>query len=188
MRKYPDMVKAAWWRNKCGMSRPMLSVLTLLVPLAAWTGPGRAGFRLHPRAALPATRHLELTGTITSAIKGMCLAGYPKYGGIIVSVVRCENLSSQRWTLPADNTIRNRGECLTVTKKTNATGAVLATCDGSARQFWEPDGIVRNPAIELLNPWSGKCLDDPGRSKVDGTQVRIYTCNRSAEQIWYLPG
>jgi hypothetical protein len=192
MRIYPDMVKAALWRNKYRASTPMLPVF-LLVPLAAWAGQGTPVSALHPQAALPVTRHLDLTGTITSAIQGMCLAGYPEHGGkggkggLIVSVVRCRHLSAQRWTLPGDNTIRNGGECLTVTKKTTATGAVLATCDGSARQFWEPDGIVRNPAIELLNPWSGKCLDDPGGSEVDGTQVRIYACTRSPEQIWYLP-
>ena len=190
MRKHNYLIKAALWRNRCGAARAMLSVLTLLVPLAAWTDRGAPVSAQRPHAELRTTRQPDPTGGITSAIQGMCLAEYPSHGGhggFIAAVARCKRLNSQRWTLPGDNTIRNRGECLTVTGKTHATGAVLTSCEGSAGQYWEPDGIVGNPAIELLNPWSGKCLDDPHSSKVDGTQVRIYACNRSAEQIWYLP-
>jgi len=169
----------------------MLSVLTLLVPLGAWTAQRSPVSPLRPHPVLHTTRHLDLTGAVTSAIQGMCLTEYAAHsghGGVIAAVARCKHLSSQRWTLPGDNTIRNRGECLTVTNKSNATGAVLVTCDGTARQYWEADGIVGVPAIELLNPWSGECLDDPHGSKADSTQVRIYACNRSSEQIWYLPG
>jgi hypothetical protein len=38
-----------------------------------------------------------------------------------------------------------------------------------------------------MNPQSGKCLDDPGSSTTDGTQLQIYTCNATAAQKWTLP-
>lgn len=39
----------------------------------------------------------------------------------------------------------------------------------------------------LVNPVSGKCLDDPGFDTADGTQLDIYTCNGGASQEWALP-
>src|SRR5438045_1292025 len=33
---------------------------------------------------------------------------------------------------------------------------------------------------------AGKCLDDPGKSTVDGTQQQIWTCNGGANQAWTL--
>jgi hypothetical protein len=38
------------------------------------------------------------------------------------------------------------------------------------------------------NPVSGRCLDDPGASSTDGTQVTLYDCNGTAAQIWSKPG
>ncbi len=80
-----------------------------------------------------------------------------------------------------------RGKCLATGRKSSGTGAVLATCDGSAAQFWEANGLVRIRGDELVNPWSGKCLNDPHGSTTDYTQVDLYACNRSRAQIWYLP-
>jgi Ricin-type beta-trefoil lectin domain-like len=39
----------------------------------------------------------------------------------------------------------------------------------------------------LVNPVSGKCLDDPRFNTTDGTQLEIYTCNGGANQQWKLP-
>ncbi len=56
----------------------------------------------------------------------------------------------------------------------------LYSCNGTAAQVWslESDGTIR--AL-------GKCLDDPGATTTDGTQLQIYTCNGTLAQVWRLP-
>ena len=56
------------------------------------------------------------------------------------------------------------------------------TCSGSAAQAWQPQA---NGA--LVNPQSGKCLDDTGFSTTPGTQVQIWSCTGAANQDWNLP-
>lgn len=161
-----------------------------LAPLAAWTAQGTplAGHRDAPVVIV----HGGATGTsgpIASAIHGKCLDSYQGYSrqGLVAGINRCTGKEAQRWTLPGDNTIRMRNKCLAVGRKSSGSGAVLASCDGSDAQFWEANGIVRVPGTELVNPWSGKCLDDPHGSTTDHTQVSLYACNRSPAQVWYLP-
>ena len=55
------------------------------------------------------------------------------------------------------------------------------TCNGGANQQWQ----ASNGA--LVNPASGKCLDDPGSSTANGTQLDLWTCNGGANQQWHLP-
>ena len=50
----------------------------------------------------------------------------------------------------------------------------------------------RQPAMAgdrstLVNPASGKCLDDPRFSTTEGTQLEIYTCTGGLNQQWQLP-
>ncbi len=58
----------------------------------------------------------------------------------------------------------------------------LYTCNGTGAQVWQPqsDGA-------LLNPQSGKCLDDTGFSTTPGTQVQIWSCTGAANQSWVQP-
>ena len=39
----------------------------------------------------------------------------------------------------------------------------------------------------LVNPRSGKCLDDTGWSTTPGTQAEIWACAGSPNQHWILP-
>nr|WP_255528250.1 RICIN domain-containing protein [Streptacidiphilus sp. P02-A3a] len=39
----------------------------------------------------------------------------------------------------------------------------------------------------LLNPQSGKCLDDTGWSTTAGTQTQIWSCTGGANQSWTQP-
>ncbi len=55
-------------------------------------------------------------------------------------------------------------------------------CNNSGAQQWQ---VQANGS--LLNPESGKCLDDPNSSTTNGTQLQIYTCNATNAQIWVLP-
>jgi ricin-type beta-trefoil lectin protein len=184
MQQHRDKTGAAprKWREIGKAGAAVLAAAS--VAAAAWTWPGAHV----PGAHVPAARR-GVSGAIFSGIGGKCLSDYPNYHrqSLVAGIDSCDHSSAQRWTLPGDNTIRVQGKCLTARKKASRTGIVLASCDGSGGQFWEADGVVRVPGVELLNPWSGKCLIDPRSSTVDNTQVQIYRCRRSAAETWYLP-
>jgi hypothetical protein len=40
---------------------------------------------------------------------------------------------------------------------------------------------------ELVNPASGKCLDDPAFNTTEGTQLDLWTCNGGSNQQWSVP-
>jgi hypothetical protein len=63
----------------------------------------------------------------------------------------------------------------------NGTSVDLYACNGSGAQNWEPQ-----PDGALLNPSSGRCLDDTGFGAA-GTQLELYTCNAGTNQHWNLP-
>jgi hypothetical protein len=60
----------------------------------------------------------------------------------------------------------------------NKTPVDLDTCTGGAGQQWTTSGGI------IVNPASGKCLDDPRWVTADGTPMEIYTCNGGANQEW----
>jgi hypothetical protein len=63
----------------------------------------------------------------------------------------------------------------------NGTTVDLYDCNGTGAQQW-----VRQSNGELLNPNSGKCLDDTGYGG-SGTQVQIWSCADTSNQQWTLP-
>ena len=73
------------------------------------------------------------------------------------------------------------GKCLDIyrDKKTNKAPVELWTCTGGANQQWHAT------AGTLVNPVSGKCLEDP--STTPGAQLELYTCTGGASQRWNLP-
>jgi Ricin-type beta-trefoil lectin domain len=54
-------------------------------------------------------------------------------------------------------------------------------CNGGSNQAWTAENGT------LVNPASGKCLDDPNLSTTNGTQLEIWTCNGGSNQQWTLP-
>jgi len=177
IRQYLDSIGAALESGRRRAAVALVVAIAVL-PLAAWTG-----------LRAPVAVHRGITGPIASGIHGKCLADRSDSSGhgLVADIYRCNGRSTQRWTLPADNTVRIQGKCLQASRKSTGAGLVLASCNGSRAQFWEVDGIVRVPGIELLNPWSGKCMEDPKGSTADGTQVRLGACSRSTAQTWYPP-
>jgi Ricin-type beta-trefoil lectin domain/Glycosyl hydrolase family 76/Ricin-type beta-trefoil lectin domain-like len=126
------------------------------------------------------------TSAVSSGVSGLCLddAGGAATAGNKIDVYGCNNTAAQQWT-PANGTLMNNGMCLDVVGPYSTADGTLVdlwTCNGGANQVWEPqaDG-------ELLNPQSGKCLDDPAASTTPGTQVEIWDCNDGANQQWTLP-
>ena len=204
MRQYRDTTMASFSRLRNGAASALLTALAVAT-MAGWASPDASASANHGRTSQVS----GTTGPIYSAIHRECLDYYARYGSyqagqtrffldygydagytsrqLVAGIHHCTGKSAQKWTLPADNTIRIAGKCLTATKKTSGSGIVLATCNKSGSQFWEANGIVRVAGVELINPRSGKCLTDPNGSTIDGTQVRLYACKRSAAQTWYLP-
>jgi len=64
----------------------------------------------------------------------------------------------------------------------NGTLVDLYSCNGTGAQVWQPQSNG-----SLLNPQSGKCLDDTGWSTTPGTQVQIWSCTGGANQAWTRP-
>jgi hypothetical protein len=63
----------------------------------------------------------------------------------------------------------------------NGTLVELWTCNGGSNQQWQ---AVNG---QLVNPASGKCLDDPASNTTNGTQLQIWSCSGAANQQWRVP-
>ena len=70
---------------------------------------------------------------------------------------------------------------ITGAKTANGTLIEWWTCNGGANQQWQ---AVNG---QLVNPASGKCLDDHGFNTSNGTQLVLWTCNGGSNQQWHLP-
>jgi beta-glucosidase len=64
----------------------------------------------------------------------------------------------------------------------NGTRIELYTCNGGSAQVWQAQANG-----SLLNPGSGRCLDDPNSSTTNGIQLVIWDCNGGTNQRWTLP-
>jgi hypothetical protein len=117
--------------------------------------------------------------------EGLCLddrgASTAEYNPI--QVYTCNGTGAQQWTVEPNNTLDVLGMCLDVDGAGTANGTLvdLYSCNGTSAQVWEPQ-----PDGALLNPNSGKCLDDTGYGG-SGTQVQIWSCSGNANQSWILP-
>ncbi len=124
------------------------------------------------------------TGPITG-YEGLCLddrsASTADYNPI--QVYTCNGTGAQQWTVESNNTLVVLGMCLDVDGAGTANGTLvdLYTCNGTVAQVWEPQSNG-----ELINPNSGKCLDDTNWGG-SGTQVQIWSCTDGANQQWTLP-
>jgi chitinase len=100
-----------------------------------------------------------------------------------VQVYTCNGTNAQQWTVGSGNTLQVLGKCLDVDAAGTANGTTvdLYDCNGTGAQVWQPQ-----PNGELLNPASGKCLDDTGYGGA-GTQAQIWSCAGTANQQWKLP-
>ncbi|WP_051451077.1 glycoside hydrolase family 3 C-terminal domain-containing protein [Actinospica robiniae] len=116
---------------------------------------------------------------------GLCLdiAADSNADATKVEVYTCNGTNGQQWTEEANGTVQALGKCLDVVGGGTANGTLvdLYTCNGTGAQVWTPQSNG-----ELLNPQSGKCLDDTGYG-ASGTQVQIWTCGATSNQSWVSP-
>ncbi len=124
------------------------------------------------------------TGPITG-YQGLCLddrsASTANFNPI--QVFTCNGTGAQQWTVASGNTLQVLGKCLDVDAAGTANGTTvdLYTCNGTGAQTWIPQSNG-----SLVNPNSGKCLDDTGFGG-SGTQVQIWSCTGGTNQKWTLP-
>jgi hypothetical protein len=124
-------------------------------------------------------------GPVTSGMSGKCLDdfGGSTANGTIADLWDCNGTAAQNWT-PAGGTLQVNGACLDVIGSGSTADGTLVdlwACNGGANQQWTAENG------ELVNPQSGKCLDDPGFTTTNGTQLDIWDCNGGANQHWTLP-
>jgi Ricin-type beta-trefoil lectin domain len=124
------------------------------------------------------------TGPITG-YEGLCLDDRSASTANLnpIQVYTCNGTSAQQWTVESNGSLEVLGLCLDVDAAGTANGTLvdLYTCNGTAAQDWQPQSNG-----ELINPNSGKCLDDTGFGG-SGTQVQIWACADSSNQVWTLP-
>lgn len=124
------------------------------------------------------------TGEITG-YDGLCVddTGASTSNGSAIIVYTCSGSANQQWTVEPDGTLKTESKCMDITGGSTANGTKieLYTCSASANQIWQAQSNG-----ELLNPSSGKCLDDSGAGG-SGTQLILYTCSDAANQQWKLP-
>ena len=163
------------------MKRRLLAVLAAAALVLGFS----TAIAHHAQAATTATAAAAAaTGPIVG-YQGLCLddrsASTANFNPI--QVYTCNGTSAQQWTVAAGNTLQVLGKCLDVNAAgtTDGTTVDLYDCNGTGAQTWVPqsDGA-------LLNPESGKCLDDTGFGGA-GTQAQIWDCTGSANQAWALP-
>ncbi|NMO51884.1 ricin-type beta-trefoil lectin domain protein [Actinoplanes sp. TBRC 11911] len=117
----------------------------------------------------------DRSGKVTAA-SGRCLmrGGLLGVDGSPVQVADCGLAST--FTLAADGTLRVSGRCAQIT----GDGTVrIDDCAGQASAQWRG-----GPGDSLVNPASGQCLTDPGRS---GATAKAAACTGGSEQTWALP-
>ena len=124
------------------------------------------------------------TGRVTG-YEGLCLddrsASTANFNPI--QVYTCNGTNAQQWTVESNNTLEVLGKCLDVDAAGTANGTTvdLYTCNGTGAQTW-----VAQSNGSLVNPNSGKCLDDTGFGGA-GTQAQIWSCTGGTNQQWTLP-
>ncbi len=118
---------------------------------------------------------------------GLCLdvRGGANANGTAMQLYTCNHTAAQQVTYTSSNTVQVLGKCLDAANggTANGTPVQLYDCDNTGSQTW-----IAQTNGALLNPQSGRCLDDPnGYTTPGAVQLQLYDCNGSAAQVWKLP-
>jgi beta-glucosidase len=157
---------------------------TSTVTVTARDGSGAFASASFTWTVAPAGSGGGATGPVTG-YQGLCLdvRSASSADGTPVQVYTCNGTNAQQWTVAADGTLQALGKCLDVSGGGTANGTLvqLYTCNSTGAQAWQAQSNG-----ELVNPQSGKCLDDTGFGG-SGTQVQIWACTDGTNQQWTLP-
>ncbi len=114
--------------------------------------------------------------------------------GTAVQQYACNGTTAQEWELQAtsggyyqvdDNTAPTQAWDVTNVSTADSAPIQLWAYGGGNNQQWQP---VANSdgSYHFVNRNSGKCLDTPGASLADSTQLQQYTCNGTTAQNFNL--
>jgi len=170
----------AYPNGQCGCTTPTGATSSgqsmQVAYVAAYSTSGGGGTTPPPSGA---------TGPITG-YEGLCIddraASTADFNPI--QVYTCNGTAAQSWTVvTAGSTLHVLGDCMDINGGGTANGTLvdLYPCNGTGAQVFEPQSNG-----ELYNPQSGKCLDDTGYGG-SGTQLQIWACADTSNQIWNLP-
>ncbi|HEX9539412.1 MAG TPA: ricin-type beta-trefoil lectin domain protein, partial [Streptosporangiaceae bacterium] len=125
---------------------------------------------------------------VQSGVAGKCVddtAGGTA-NGTKIQIYGCNGRTTQKWVLATDGTLRINGKCLDVAGLSLLDGAKiqLSTCTRTNNQPSPNQQWLIGPNGELINANSGRCLDDPGGSTVNGTQLDQQDCYGNVSEVW----
>ncbi|MER7763159.1 ricin-type beta-trefoil lectin domain protein [Streptomyces sp. NPDC097619] len=138
---------------------------------------GTAVWRLTPQGCAAAVPTGQVTG---EAMR--CADGVSSAGPAAVVMGTCTGAADQRWTRPADGTVRLGGRCLTAGAGSTAAAVSLAACDparvAGQRWQWAADRTLRVQGTRL-------CLEAPPAA---ADPLRARSCGyHFTRQAWALP-
>jgi hypothetical protein len=173
----------SWARQSNGALTNIASGRCLDVPNGNTT-PGAVQLQLYDCNGSAAQSWRPPPGPIAGPA-GLCtdVADADPTSGTPVQLWTCNGSDAQRWSAPGDRSLRAFGKCLDVRDAgtANATPVQLFDCNGTAAQEW----VTRTDGT-ILNPRSGRCLDDPGGLQRAGDRLQIYDCNGTPAQRFRL--
>ncbi len=148
----------------------------------AWTpGSGSSSSSSTATATAPSTHVSTISG-----YGGKCLdaRGNSSANGTKVIIWSCNSSdSAQGWTFSGGE-LKHSGHCANI-QGNGGSGSklILWSCNGASNEKWfhsSSDGefVSAGTAHGLL------CVDDPGYSKTNGTQLIVYKCHNSGNQHW----
>ncbi|MEV4523794.1 glycoside hydrolase N-terminal domain-containing protein [Micromonospora tulbaghiae] len=193
-----DVTVDAEWRNRqasritltAGRSgnltvrNPILSTATLIDLSTGQAVPVTRSGNQVTFAAIADRRYQAVstgvTGTITGVASNRCVdvPGAATADGTALILWDCSGAANQIWSRESDNTIRNRGKCLTA-----ANGAAtISTCGTATNQRWTYDTTART----LRNQATATCLDADGGGTANNTRLILWPCTTAANQQWLM--
>ena len=104
--------------------------------------------------------------------------------GTKIELWSCNKTAAQNWAF-RDGQLQHNGKCANDAGDGGSGGKViLYACTKAPSDIW----THKSNGEFVLAAHSGKlCLDDPGSSTKNGTQLVVYTCKGTANQRWTLP-
>jgi hypothetical protein len=104
--------------------------------------------------------------------------------GTKIELRSCDKTAAQNWAYSSGH-LEHNGKCANDQGNGGSDSKViLYTCTKAANDIW----THKSNGEYVLKARNGKlCLDDPGYSKKNGTQLVVYTCKDTANQRWSLP-
>ncbi|MGH3205010.1 MAG: RICIN domain-containing protein [Streptosporangiaceae bacterium] len=118
---------------------------------------------------------------------GKCLddKGNSSANRAVVVIWSCSGSDqAENWQY-SSNELKHNGKCLN--DKGNGgirSKVILWSCNGASNEKWSE---LANGELKLQSHSGTLCLDDPGYSTKNGTQLIVYSCKDSSNQKWSLP-